>query len=140
MKRSPIKRTGIKRKPNKFGAERCENLNFTELAGRSFDSRLERDVANMLVIRQRAGEISELEFQKVYRLTDAQISYRCDFCFVEDGRPIALEAKGFEVERWLIIQKLWRYYGPCVLHIYKSCGGDRVRLAKTIMPVQKGQL
>ncbi len=134
-RKTPLKRTGIKNyKPaNKYGAIRSENLNFKELSGRSFDSKLERDVAVMLCIRQRAGEISELQFQHVFKLTDADISWRCDFSYQENGELQACEAKGLEGERWRIIRKLWGFYGHCTLHIYVA-GNRGPRLQKTIVP------
>ncbi len=106
-----------------------------ELAGRRFDSKLERDRAQELVLLLRQGELSDLEFQPMYKLTDAMISYRSDFAYIEQGRAVTEEIKGMEGERWRIIKKLWRYYGPNILRVYKRSTGSSIKLTDTIMPV-----
>lgn len=134
MKKTPLKRTAFKSKPHKYGAEKSDNQNFRELSGRSFPSKLERNCAVMLVIRQRAGEISDLQFQKVFTLTEANISYNADFAYTEDGKTVVLEAKGLVSDRWRIIRKLWKYYGEYKLIVCVAGQGGRVRLKETIIP------
>ena len=48
------------------------------------------------------------------------IIYKIDFSFLEKGRLIYSEAKGFETDRWRICVKLWKYYGPAPLEIWKG--------------------
>lgn len=107
-----MKRTGW----NKYGAIRTRDpLDVS----RSFDSQGEAARAAMLRLLERAGEISCLQFQVTYHLTDAQISYRADFVYVEKGRTVAEDFKGVETDRFKIICRLWRFYGPCLLRVTK---------------------
>lgn len=89
---------------------------FPELAGRSFQSKLERNHAVLLVLRLRAKEIRSLEFQRTVYLSKANISYRTDFVYREkiDGkwRFIVDEAKGKVSDRFRVIVHLWGSYGP----------------------------
>jgi len=119
---------------HKFGARRAEASPevFPELAGRSFPSQLERDRAYELVLLQRGGQISKLTFQTQLWLTDARVGYKPDFVYIEDGRRVFEETKGFRTERWLIIKKLWRYYGPGVLRIMKRGSNGRIIMTQQI--------
>lgn len=101
---------------NKYGAVRTQDpLNRL----RSFDSQGEADRAACLRILQRAGEISNLQFQVTFHLTDAAVPYRADFVYIEYGRMVAEDFKGVETERFRLICRLWRHYGPCLLRVTK---------------------
>ena len=110
---------------NKFGAKR------TMLAGRSFDSRAEALRGQQLLLLERAGEISGLRFQYTFRLTEAEITYRADFIYIEKGRLIAEDVKGVMTDRFRLVCKLWQVYGPCALRITKR-KGERFLLAREI--------
>lgn len=126
------------RRSNKYGATRCECTAYTELAGRSFPSKLERSVARDLVILQRAGIISSLELQPKIILTDANISWRVDFSYIEDDVTWYHEAKGDEDRGYKIKKKLWTVYGPGPLRITK--GTERKHgVVETITPQPKGK-
>ena len=84
---------------------------FKLLQGRSFDSKFEESVAIDLCLRQAAGEISDLEFQTTVHLTKANISWRIDFSYIEDGRLWYHEAKGFPDKVYPLKLKLYRTYG-----------------------------
>jgi hypothetical protein len=103
--------------------------------GRSFHSKLERSVYEMLKLRQRAKEIQDLECQVQVRLTDAQIGTKVDFAFTlrMTGERQFAEAKGFETERWLIIRKLWKHYGPAPLEIWTGTAA-KPRVTEIIVP------
>lgn len=106
----------------------------TELDGHSFASKLEASVYQLLKYRKLAGEIRSIQVQDHVHLTAARIAYVPDFrCEMADGSIEWTEAKGMEGPRWPTIKKLWRFYGPGPLHIWK---GDyrRPRLAETIVP------
>lgn len=112
---------------SKFGAKR------TTIGARTYDSKGEAYRASQLALLQRAGEISDLQHQVTFRLTDAEITYRADFTYTEKGRLVAEDFKGVETERFRIIKKLWEYYGPCLLRITKRSGA-KVVTAQEIMP------
>jgi Protein of unknown function (DUF1064) len=122
MKRSPITR-------NKFGAVRAKS----NLIDRSFDSKAEMRRANMLRLLEMAGEITDLEFQPQTYLSAAEIGYKPDFRYLENGVTIYEEVKGFETEGFLIRFKLWRHYGPGQLRVLKAKGEGFV-VKTTIFP------
>lgn len=114
---------------------------FVELAGRRFDSRLERDRAEQLCMLQRAGEIGDLRFQVTVKLTDAQIGWRLDFAYTEDGRTVYEDAKGWESERWAILKRLWPCYGPGPLRISKrNPRTKRIEITQTIHSREQAKL
>ena len=104
------------------------------LAGRRFDSQLERDRAGELEMLMLAGEITDLQFQVQFRLSEAEIPYRADFVYVEDGRTVVEDTKGFETPRWRMVKKLWRAYGPALLRITKRGKQGKIVVTETIMP------
>ena len=104
-------------KANKYHAIRAgaDADAFPELAGRTFDSRLERDRACELVLLQRAGEISDLFFQLWVNL--AGVKYRPDFLYIQDNADIYEDCKGVETPRFRMIKQLWLEHGPCKLRV-----------------------
>ena len=126
-------------KKNKYNAQKAESVIYKELAGRRFDSKLERDRAEDLVLLQRGKEIRKLEFQSMVYLTDARISYRADFFYEERIAPrkfrkVWEDAKGFESTRWNMIKKLWAFYGPGLLRVTMRGRGGRIGTVKEIIP------
>lgn len=91
-------------------------------AGYSFGSKLEMAVWDLLKLRERAREITDLKTQVSVYLTDARIQYIADFQYVEKstGNIIYAEAKGLETDVWRIKLRLYRHYGPAPLEIYKG--------------------
>ena len=126
QRRTTLKRTPLNR--HKYGAKPGESNGaiFPELAGRRFDSKLERSVAEMLVMRQRAGEISDLKFQNVVTMTKARIKWRVDFAYTETSTGIEWhhEAKGLESQAYRIQLKLFKHYGPGPVRITKGKPGN----------------
>lgn len=69
-----------------------------------------------LRLRERAGEISELktqvEFELIPRqyvdgkLAEREIKYIADFTFMEDGRLVTADAKGYRTPMWVLKRKL----------------------------------
>lgn len=110
----------------------------TELGGYSFSSKLEAAGYQMLKSQEEAGEIVIEQVQAHVYLTDARILYIPDFkCIrVESNIPFFVEMKGFETSEWRIKRRLWQYYGPGELHVYK---GDyrRPKLSEVIVPKMK---
>jgi hypothetical protein len=103
--------------------------------GHSHVSKLEAAVCQLIHFREKAGELKLLQVQDHIALSAAKIGYIPDFkC--EDAltkSPFWLEAKGFANDRWPILKKLWKAYGPGKLEVW---GGTYLRptLMETIIP------
>lgn len=116
-------------KKAKYGQDRVE------LDGRSFASKLEAALYSQCKLEEKAGIIRIDKVQDHVYLTEARILYIPDFRIVDlkSGKAVWREAKGFETERWLVIKKLWKHYGPGPLQIYKG-SYNRFKLAEEIIP------
>lgn len=116
-------------KRNKFSAVKIKD------GARTYDSKLEAAVGQILHLREKAKEISDIKHQVVVHLTRAQISYRADYSFfdVKTKSTVHVEAKGVEGERWRVIKNLWKFYGPTVLEIWKGTAANPL-LAEVIIP------
>jgi hypothetical protein len=125
-------RNWINRSKEKYSRKKVER------AGYSFDSKLEAALFDQLKLRERAGEISDLQAQDTIYLTDARIMYKPDFksILVKTGEPIWHEAKGLELPIWRIKLRLWRHYGPGPLEIWKGHYG-KLTLTETVFPKTK---
>src|ERR1035437_3012186 len=104
--------------------------------GQSFDSQLEASVHQILLLRERAGEIRNIRSQVTLKLTRAGIGYRVDFVATDckTGQDFGIEAKGFPTEVWGIKKRLYKYYGPFFLEIWTGTHMNP-RLTETIIPV-----
>lgn len=90
-----------------------------EHAGYSFASKAEASLFDYLSLRQKAGEISDLKTQPSVYMTKARILYKPDFSFVENGKTVYAEMKGFETPVWRIKRRLWLSgYGPAKLQVF----------------------
>lgn len=100
---------------NKYHAKKAVALNGAVCA-----SRKERDRYNALLMREKAGEITDLRFQVVYELIPNQrtskgvlrkCSYVADFVYIEDGKEVVEDSKGKKTREYQIKKKLmlWRY-------------------------------
>jgi hypothetical protein len=114
---------------NKYGAKR------TEIQGRSFMSGGEADCFRWLELREKSGEIKNLQTQVSVRLTKAELRWVLDFTWEDPrtGETIFADFKGAITERWRILEKLWPHYGPGRLQVI-SGSGMRMRVAKEIIP------
>lgn len=107
-----------------------------ETHGHWFDSKLEAAVFQVLKLLEASGEIAALRHHPgTVFLSEARIQYRPDFTFTRasTGKQEWAEAKGFETQRWPTQKKMWKFFGPGPLHIYK---GSHVnpKLVETITP------
>lgn len=104
-------------KKNKYG-----NKISSSSDGRSFQSGLERKLYEELLLREKVGEIKDLKCQVSVYLTDAKILYKPDFyCFdFKRNCEIWIESKGFDTAVWAIKKRLWKFYGPGILQIYRG--------------------
>ena len=102
---------------NKYGAKKVT------VDGVTFDSEGEYGRHCELVILERAGIISDLEHQPVYELQPKfksgitgkaiqAITYRPDWRYIEGGRLIAEDFKGFETAAFKRTKKMFRYKYP----------------------------
>ena len=112
---------------NKYGARK------TTIDGISFASKLEADVYCHLLLLKKSNVIANIELQPTILLTAAKISYKADFR-VRWGNEVWIEAKGIETDRWRLIKRLWKYYGPGMLQVYKA-NKRGVYLDEEIVPV-----
>lgn len=120
-----------KKKKHKFGAQRVKT------PGQSFDSKLEHAVYQILLLRERAGEIRNIRSQVTLRLTKAKIGYRADFTFEDcaTGATVACEAKGdYPNSIWDLKKRLYKFYGPFKLEIWKG-SHTSPQLVEVITPV-----
>lgn len=111
----------------------------TEYAGHWFDSKLEQALFTLLSLEERAGRISSLSHQPgTVFLSAARIQYRPDFRFInlETGLVEYAESKGFPNDKWPLKKKLWKFYGPGILHIYQGTATN-LRLVETIIPTKE---
>lgn len=89
---------------SKFRSKRCV------IDGIKFASMAEGELYCLLKVTH-----SEIYCQPKIYLTKAKILYKPDF-FCKD---IFYEMKGFETDAWKLKKRLWEFYGPGPLHIYK---------------------
>lgn len=84
---------------------------WSPLTGRTHASAGEAKWAGGLVLRRRAGEITDLEFQRPVTLPGGSRMIP-DARYVENGRLIHHEFKGFATKGWEKQVELWRLIGP----------------------------
>lgn len=105
---------------NKYGAKSVDG----------FPSKLEAAVYHLLKLRERAGEISDVQRQQTVVLQegprDQRITYRVDFSYYckNTRQTIWAEAKGVATDVWKMKVKMWRVHGPGLLEVY---GGHHSR-------------
>jgi len=85
-----------------------------------FHSAFEAAVYQHLKDREEKGEIQNLKTQVQVHMTKANILYKPDFSFEENGETVYWESKGFEDAVWRIKRRLWKYYGAGKLFIIKG--------------------
>lgn len=112
---------------SKYKAKKVQYDNF------SFASKLEAAVYQILKLRELAGEIENLRCQETIYLTKAEIVYKPDFSFTIENMKWYAEAKGLSTASFNIKKRLWEYYGPGPLEIYKGTY-QRPFLVETIIP------
>lgn len=97
---------------NKYSAEK------TVIDGIKFDSKKEARRYAELKLLEKAGAICDLKLQPKFVLQEGfkqngktyrEISYIADFSYVENGKLVAEDTKGFKTEVFKIKEKLFRY-------------------------------
>lgn len=99
---------------NKYG-----NRTVTAITGEKFDSMKEMRRWNELKLLERAGYISDLRRQVKYELIPSQyvdgkhvenpVSYVADFVYVEKGKTVVEDTKGYKTRDYIIKRKLMLY-------------------------------
>lgn len=90
---------------NKFNAKK------TEVDGITFDSKAEARHWCELKIRERAGEIKDLQRQVEYRLEvngHLVCKYIADFEYIENGKMVTADTKGMILPEFRLKAKLFR--------------------------------
>ncbi len=102
------------------------NSKFKAVRTKGFASKLESAVHDILLIRQKAGEIKDIKCQQSVVLQeggrDQRINWKVDFsCFeIKTNQTIYVEAKGVETSDFKLKLKLWRAKKPHTLEIWKG--------------------
>lgn len=131
-----------KRPKNKFGAKKTQcSLNHFH------PSALEASVCEILVLRERAGEIRNIKYQATVHLAYG-IKWRVDWSFEEklidretistpdmfNWMPKYAEAKGVETVDYKLKLRMWREgCGPAPLEIWKG-SASRPMLVEVVHP------
>lgn len=89
----------------------------TVIDGIAFDSKKEAGRYLELKLLLKAGQISDLQLQVAYELVPKQkgeraVKYIADFVYIENGKTIVEDAKGFKTEKYIIKRKLFKYKYP----------------------------
>lgn len=83
---------------------------YSELCQRTFSSKAEAKRGEELVLLERAGEISELQYQ-VKRILNTKTHYRVtitiDFSYRQNGKRIYEDVKGYGVQRDFQVKLAW---------------------------------
>ena len=96
---------------NKFGAQRTNG----------YSSKLEAAVRQILDLREKAGEISDIQRGGVHLTCGIRWNVDFNYLDVKTGERVWVEAKGVETERYRICLKLWRGgFGPGDLEVWKG--------------------
>jgi hypothetical protein len=120
------------RRFNKFGSSKIKD------SGRTYHSKLELAVNNILELRERAKEIRILKRQQhihFYFEDEKLCEYWPDFTCIDlkTDEVFFVEAKGYETPEWLIKLKLWRAGGPGKLEIWRGSHGNP-RITEIVIP------
>lgn len=118
-----------KKNEHKYSAKR------EHFAGYSFASKLEASLFGHLKLCENVGELTKIQVQPQVLLTEAKIIMKPDFLVYDLvlEEYVYYEAKGFETDVWQIKKKLWKFYGPGRLRIYKG-KYNNLFLAEEIIP------
>ena len=89
-------------------------------AGYSFASTLERQLFDLLKLKELAGTVSDIKVQQTVNLTAAKIRYIADFSVIDNElkETVLWEAKGFQTPEWRLKKRLYEHYGIHRLRIF----------------------
>lgn len=106
--------------------------------GHAHRSKLESAVCGIYQLREKAREIVFVASESHVYLTEARILYIPDFELRDavTGNSFWGEAKGYETPEWRIKRRLWEFYGPGPLEIWKG-SASYPKLVETLVPKVK---
>jgi len=115
---------------DRFGVKKFEAY------GESFRSKLEFAVRNLLMMREKAGELEILQREATVYLHAAKFKYIPDFKCLDKatGKIFFVEAKGVETDVWRRNYRLWKFHGPGNLEIWKG-NASNPKLVETVIPL-----
>lgn len=103
----------MKRYRSKYGAKKAT------VNGKTFDSKKEAKRYEELALLERAGKVSNLETQVKFELLPSQrvdgkvveraVNYKADFVYLENGKKVVEDTKGFKTPEYIIKRKLMLY-------------------------------
>lgn len=89
---------------NKYNRTRT----YSELCGRTFDSKAEAKRGEDLVLLEKMGEISDLQYQVSFPLClKPSIKIKVDFVYQQDGQKIYEDVKGMGETREFRVKRAW---------------------------------
>lgn len=89
---------------NKYGARRT----WSELCQRTFSSKAEARRGEDLCLLQRAGEISDLQYQVKFVLCKSpKVTITVDFSYKENGETVLEDQKGWGETREFRVKRIW---------------------------------
>ena len=92
----------------RFGNKYSAKKTYSELCQRTFDSKAEARRGEDLTLLDKAGEISDLEFQVMYQLCQKpNIKIKVDFRYTENGKQILEDVKGMGETREFRVKRAW---------------------------------
>jgi len=101
----------------------------TIVNGITFPSKLEAAVYEILLLREKAGEISDIKCQQAVTVKqkcptcgDGPTNWKVDFSFVDckTGDTVYCEAKGIQTSDYIKRKRLWKADPPYKLEIFKG--------------------
>lgn len=106
--------------------------------GKTWPSKLELSVYEILLMMERGGKLKDIKCQVTvnFRTFDhGKIRMIPDFSAIDlaTGELIYIEAKGFVTRDWMRKKKAWAVGGPGTLHIYKG-SWQYPKCTETIVP------
>lgn len=110
-----------KKTGNKYGARRTRSV----ITGHVYHSDDERRYAEHLYAREIGGEIIQLDEQVRVKLLGGAVTMIVDFRYVEDGRTVYNEFKGFATSKWILQRKVWEQVGPGLYRITRRVPSDK---------------
>jgi len=97
----------------------------------------ERDCCLYFQMLEKVGYLKILKVQPNVLLTDAKIRVIPDWLLeFKDGSQRYADMKGFETQSWGRNKRLWKFYGPLPMEVWKK-KGDVFYISETIVPVKE---
>ncbi len=108
------------------------------VGGRRYRSIAEGDYAAELALLERAGAVSDVEYEPRIEL-EPRVFYKPDFAFTERGVRVWVEVKHgrYQGDRFALVCMLWKLHGPGPLRVVKAGHRRRtgMRLFRTVREI-----